>query len=107
MVKDLEDANTYACNTIRVNRGQCPDNFKLAKLDKGSSLFVRYQNLIAVRWKDKSDVFILSLIHGNGVQTIERYSGDIKNSNGVEKSEQYLSYNVLPRKSIKWWKKVF
>ena len=63
--------------TIRVNRGQCPDNFKLKKLDKRSSLFVLYPNLIAVHRKDKNDVFVPSSIHRNGVQMIEKYSGDI------------------------------
>ena len=87
MVKDLEDANT-----IRVNREQCPSNFKLTKLDKRSSLFVRYPNVIAVHGKDKNDVFVPSSIHGNGVQMIEKYSGDITNSNGAEKSNPYLFY---------------
>ena len=60
-----------------MNRGQCPDNFKLKKLDKRSSLFVLYPNLIAVHGKDKNDVFVPSSIHRNGVQMIEKYSGDI------------------------------
>ena len=60
-----------------MNRGQCPDNFKLKKLDKRSSLFVLYPNLSAVHEKDKNDVFVPSSIHRNGVQMIEKYSGDI------------------------------
>ena len=50
LVKDLKDANTYAYGTIRVNRRQFPDNLKNVKLNKGSSLFIRYDSLIAVYW---------------------------------------------------------
>ena len=47
---------------------------------------------MAVHGKDKNYVFVPSSIHGNGVQMIEKYSGDITNSNGAEKSNPYLFY---------------
>lgn len=47
---------------------------------------------MAVHGKDKNYVFVPSSIHGNGVQMIEKYSGDMTSSNGSEKSTQYLFY---------------
>ena len=117
LVKDLEEQQTFACGTIRKNRGQFPDSFITAKLALGSSLFIRNGNILAVHWKDKRDVFVLSSFHGNSIENIQRYSGDItkpniiceynKNMGGVDKCDQYLSYYALTRKSMKWWKKVF
>jgi len=117
LIQDLEARRTYACGTIRINRGEFPKAFKEAKLDLGKSVYIRMDNIIAVHWKDKRDVFVMSSLHGNQEETIERYRGEVNkpvmilNYNmqmgGVDKCDQRLSYYSLNRKTNKWWKKVF
>lgn len=80
---------------------------------KGFSKFVKTGNIVAVHWKVKRDVFILSPLHGSGSQQIER-RGELegfekpdmivdynKYMNGVDKCDQYLNYYSVGRKSIK------
>ena len=117
LLQDLEKRKTYACGTVRINRGEFPQSFKEAKLEVGDSIFIRINNILAVHWKDKRDVFVMSSIHGNGEDMIQRYKGEISKPTmigaynmkmgGVDKCDQRLSYYSLNRKSFKWWKKVF
>ena len=117
LIQDLENRKTYACGTVRSNRGEFPKQFKEAKLDVGESLFIQIGNILAVHWKDKRDVFVMTSIHGNDTQIITRHKGEVtkpdmiqdynQNMGGVDKLDQRLSYYSLDRKSKKWWKKVF
>ena len=117
LVKDLEKRKTYACWTVRVNRGEFPSYFKKGSLDIGQSHYMHNGNIVACHWKDKRDAFLLSSIHENKEKVISRHSGETTkpeviidyNSymNGVDKCDQHLSYYTIGRKSIKWWKKVF
>ena len=118
LLKDLVSKNTYACGTIRVNRGVFPDDLKNAKLAPREALFVQEGNIIASHWKDKGDLFVISAIHNNKCYDIPRRRSDTilkpkmileynKFMGGVDKCDQYLSYYLLRRKTIKWWKKVF
>ena len=117
LFKDLVLRNTFACGTIKLNRGEFPKWFKEEKLKPGDSTFMKNDDIVAVHWRDKRDVFLLSSIHGNSSSEIERYSGKIlkpdcicdynNNMGGVDKCDQLLSsYSVL-KKSTKWWKKIF
>ena len=117
LVKSLKDRQTYVCGTIRVNRGEFPKNFKDAKLEVGNSIYIEMDGIVAVHWKDKRDVFVMSSIHSNKESTVHRHKGDIvkpvmiqcynQHMGGVDRYDQRLSYYGLNRKSIKWWKKVF
>ena len=117
LVKDLLSRNIPACGTIRVNRGEFPENFKNEKLEPGKSLYIKNGDIMAVHWKDKRDVFVISSFHGNTETNIERHRGKIQkpdviidynqNMGGVDKCDQYISYYTIGRKAQKWWKKVF
>lgn len=117
LLKDMILRNTYCCGTIRSNRGEFPNKFKTDKLEKGSTVYLKNGNILAVHWKDKRDVYALSSFHGNSEKIVERFSGEIskpdmicdynQNMGGVDKCDQFLSYYSLGRKSMKWWKKVF
>ena len=118
LLKDLLIRKTFACGTVRVNRGEFPSSFKTAKLKPGTSLYIKNENnILAVHWKDKRDVFVMSSFHGNSESKIIRHRGEIikpdvishynKNMGGVAKYDQYLSYYTVGKKTMKWWKKVF
>jgi hypothetical protein len=72
LVADLAIHQTFACGTIRADRGKFPNEFRKGSIAKESSKFIRNGNIVAVHWKDKRDVFVVSSIHGNGSQHIER-----------------------------------
>ena len=124
LLQDLAIHKTFACGTVRVDRGDFPQDFKDAHLEKGASKFIKNGSVLAVHWKDKRDVFAMSSIHGNGTQLVKRrgdnnditkptiiveimYINVHKYMNGVDKCDQYLNYYSLGRKAKKWWKKVF
>lgn len=117
LIQELEKRKTYTCGTVRVNRGEFPKAFKVANLDVGSSTYLKMNNIFAVHWKDKRDVYVLSSIHGNQEEIIQRKKGEINKPTmiqcynmkmgGVDRCDQRLAYYSLNRKSKKWWKKVF
>ena len=59
-----------------MNCGKFSKAFKVANLDVGSSTYLRMNNILAVHWKDNRDVFVLSSIHGNKEETIQRHIGE-------------------------------
>ena len=98
----LEKKQTYACGTVRKDRGNFPDTFH-QKLKRGQMVFLRDKNLVAVHWFDKRDVYAMSSIHGTSKEDVIR-RGDTepvekpkiiieynKYMNGVDKRDQYFS----------------
>ena len=51
---------------------QFPNDFRKGSIVKGSSKFLKKGNIVAVHWKDKRDVYVLSALRGSGSQRIER-----------------------------------
>ena len=109
----LAAMDTYACGTIRKNRGQFPTNFKEGKLKRGESSYIQTDDLLAVHWFDKRDVFMLSTIHGTGSVEVQR-RGDKESiqkplmiskyntyMGGVDLCDQLLSNYSMQRKSKK------
>ena len=88
LVEDLQISGTYSCGMIRTDKGQFPEDFKRAKLEIGSSLFLQAENMFAVHWKDKRDVFLFSLIHGNLSIEVQRKRGDM-----ITKPSIVVEYN--------------
>ena len=54
----------------------------------GESVFIQSGNLLLVHWKDKRDVYMMSLIHENGVTEIQCRPGD-----KVTKPNMIIAYN--------------
>ena len=61
----LLDRQTYACETIRVNRGDFAQWFKTENLNAGDATYIRNDDILAVHWTDKSNAFVLSSFHAN------------------------------------------
>ena len=95
MLLELEKHKTYGCETVASIRGPFPTEFM-----GGESVFIQSGNLLLVHWKDKRDVYMMSLIHKNGATEIQRRPGDKvtkpymiiaynKYMGGVDKCDQY------------------
>ena len=64
LFEKLLDRNTHGCGTVRKDHRGLPKAVSKAKLTKsGQTVFHRKGNLLALKWKDKRDVYILTGIH--------------------------------------------
>ena len=62
-MKFLFDHSTLACGTIRSNRKGFPDPVKKVNLKKDEVKAYRSSELLAMKFKDKRDVLMLTTIH--------------------------------------------
>lgn len=117
----LLEKKFYPVGTVMKNRRNLPKAFE-KKLKTGEVMFRRKRQLLALKWKDKRDVYLLATTDKaemveseqeqearGGHQTTKpaavlRYN---KGKTGVDRHDQLASYYPLYRKTVKWWKKVF
>ena len=126
LFSELYFRQTYACGTVRQNHKGLPNAVKKAKLEPLQSFFLRNGPLLCLKWSGekkkstKKPVTILSTIHeasellmrkkdahGNRIPkpvAIHQYT---QNMAGVDISDQYMSFHVALRKSMKWSPKLF
>ncbi|CAM1329793.1 PGBD5 (predicted) [Pycnogonum litorale] len=110
---------TTAVGTLRKNRKEVPKKVLGSKLKKGQHVFRRRGQLVALRWRDKRDVLMLSTCHTNATTSVRvrRQEELIQKpqvvvdynlgKKGVDYSDQMISYYAFTRKSYKWWNKLF
>ena len=95
-----EQNGTVACGTAMGNRLKVSPSLKTEPLEKGQHSFRRNQNMLMVRYKDKKEIFFLSIIHEtNTVRVTKRGRNDIiasmltlvndynKNMGGVDRND--------------------
>ena len=112
--------NTIAVGTVRANRKEMPKAIKNTKLKKGEVIFRQRDNLLALKWFDKRDVFILSTKHLPTMSIANDLNRDgdpivkptsvldyNKNMGGVDLFDQICKYYTFSRKTLKWWVKLF
>ena len=97
------------------------NQLKAMKLKKGDVVFRSCdEGLIAIIWKDKNDVRILSTMHTSGMkdtgknerngdprlkpQCVQTYNGGM---GGVDASDQMAATYRFVRNYVKWYKKLF
>ena len=116
----LHQKKTGACGTVNVNRRGLSD-FQAFDLNENEQVCFHTDKLLALRWKDKRDVHMISTIHGTEIiatkkthyQTGRRISKPIsiqdynENRGLVDKSDMQISFSESLRKSLKWYKKLF
>ena len=116
----LHQKKTGACGTVGVNRRGLP-NLQAFHLNANEQVFFDTDIILALKWKDKRDVHMISTIHGTEVtankkthyQTGRRISKPIsvqdynENRGLVDKSDMQISFSESLRKSLKWYKKLF
>ena len=59
----LHKRKTHACGTVRKNQKSLPLAVTQAKLKQGETGFHHKNNLLALKWMDKREVYILSGLH--------------------------------------------
>ena len=59
----LYKRKTHVCGTVKKNRKSLPLAVTQAKLKQGETVFHRKNNLLALKWMDKREVYILSGLH--------------------------------------------
>ena len=130
LLDNLLRKGTFATGNIRSNRKNFPEGLKVDKktkknvLEIGNFRFATSKDLIAVLWRDRRDVFLLSSMHSRSVGTALKRPKGGRNKvplpcptiildynqfmGGVDLADQQLSYySLTQRRTIKWWKKVF
>ncbi|XP_044133452.1 piggyBac transposable element-derived protein 4-like [Bufo gargarizans] len=118
LFQSLQEANTGACGTFRRNRRGFPQSLLAKKLQRGQSDALRSGNLLALRYKDRKDVLMLSTIHTEATVPVrERGSTTDKQKptcileynkymGGTDLSDQVLKPYEVMRKSYVWYKKL-
>ncbi|PVD27698.1 hypothetical protein C0Q70_12869 [Pomacea canaliculata] len=116
LAEDLASSNTGFTGTVLSNIIGLPKEFMNTKLDTGGVDFRRCKNTVVLRWKDKTDVAVLSTIHRpqmvavNTRTSVKKRPTAIvdyhKNMGGVDLNDHMISYNAFYRKTTKWWKKL-
>ncbi|UYV79753.1 hypothetical protein LAZ67_18000564, partial [Cordylochernes scorpioides] len=115
----LHQRQTNACGTDRKNRKEMPRFGK--KLKIGETEAKHTQNLLALKYKDKREVFMLSTMHKNEFANTNKR--DKVNNLPIQKPSAVIDYNQKMgtvdqtdmllssigclRKSLKWYKKLF
>ena len=103
---------------VQLNRGSFPSNFKVAKLVRGESIYLKSSvntgSFLAVHWYNKKVVFAFSTIHNVGSADFHR-RGDGEsypkptmineynnNKRGVDKLDQKIWSYSCDNKLKKW-----
>ena len=79
---------TDAYGTVRSNRKNLPRNFTEEKLKRGDVRAWQKGKMMALRWKDKKDICLMSTVHNSGSSTVKTKGGQ-----EVKKPNIILNYN--------------
>ena len=115
----LHKRKTHPCGTVRKNQKSLPLAVTQDKLEQGETVF-HCKNLLALKWMDKREVYILSGLHKatNVIRKKTNYKGQKvakpqpvflynRYMSGVDLTDQFLQYYSFLHKSVKWSKKFF
>ena len=120
LYKDLVSNGTDAVGTVISNRKNYPSQqLNSFTLKRGESTFLRHNDITALRFFEKRNVYMLSTRHGKDLVRV-RCKGATEDLNvplvvhhynclmgGVDLVDQYLVYYALGRKSMKWYRRVY
>ena len=115
----LHENGTAACGTARKNRVKLPSSFKNNRLKKGEHQFRRNDDMLAIRFNDKKEIYFLSTLHkanvidtrkrdrqGNVIRKLKLVDDYNKFMGGVDRNDEMIGTYSAVRKSMKWTKKV-
>ena len=104
----LHKRKTYACSTVRKNQKSLPLPVTQAKLKQDETVFCCKNKLLALKWMDRREVYILSGLHKttNVISKKTNYKGQKVNKpqpfflynrymSGVDLTDQFYSTTVF------------
>ncbi|CAI9600260.1 unnamed protein product, partial [Staurois parvus] len=116
LFRHLFNLGICACGTVRSNRRGFPQRLVNTRLKKGEKACLRNEELLAVKWKDKRDVYLLSSIHADTTVQITTAAGVVEkplcvhdynlNMGGVDFNDQMMQPYLVSRKAKRWYIKV-
>ena len=136
LFKELLKVGVVATGTLRVSRKEIPDSVVQMKMalerrdvPRGVGYYIREQesNIVYVCWHDKRAVLAMSTaLPGHSDSVVTRRSKNSDGSwfrreipcpamitkynqymGGIDKSDQYLAYHNVLRKTVRFWKTLF
>ena len=116
--KYLHNRRTGTVGTVRANRKEMPT---FPPTNRGDIILKERDSILAIRWKDKRDITLLSTIHtGRMVDTgkVNRETQEpimkpdvvidyTKNMRLVDKSDMQIGSVECVRRTMKWYRKLF
>ena len=117
LFRELRQQQTDALGTVRVNRKNMPQDLK-KPIPKGSTVERYTHDMMALKWRDKRDVAVLSTYHNGEMKTIQSARGQKEKPvaifaynekmGAVDLADQMLTSYPCERKRHKiWYKKFF
>ncbi|KAG8236323.1 hypothetical protein J437_LFUL018599 [Ladona fulva] len=102
---------SHSCDTygtVRVTRKGMPEQLKRKKIKKGEVAAFQKGKIMVLRWKDKKEVTLLSTVHNNEMQVVEKSGLVVRKPSvvldynqtmgGVDRVDQHLADYPIPRK---------
>ncbi|XP_067124403.1 piggyBac transposable element-derived protein 4-like [Centruroides vittatus] len=117
LIERLKIEGIQSCETVRQNRKNLPNDRK--KLVRGEVSVFHTDSMLYERWVDRREVRMLTNFLPHKMETeaststststtkpltVLKYNG---NMGAVDNLDTVLSYNQTPRKTVKWYKKLF
>ncbi|XP_068089543.1 piggyBac transposable element-derived protein 4-like [Hyperolius riggenbachi] len=115
----LVQNKTDCYGTVRPNRRNMPSSFACKKLKLGEIVAWQKGKIMALRWRDKKDVCLLSTVHNTATTMVHTRGGkDIlkpqvvmdynHTMGGVDKADQETTfYPAMRKQQKKYYKKIF
>ena len=131
LYKDLLSLEVYGTGTLRVNRKEVPEDVVVVKreleksgVSRGAGYYIVEPPAVYVCWRDVKVVTLMSTVYpGHSEDNVTRKARDKsgkfqevsiprpvmvkmynQNMGGVDKSDQYLAYHNVLRKTVRYWK---
>ena len=115
----LSEHDTAACGTARKNQLELPATFTTPNLPQVEHRLRRHENMLAVHFNDKKEIYFLSTIHqanvintrkrdrhSNVVRKLQLVDDYNKYMGGVDRNDEMIGTYSCRQKSMKWTKKV-
>ena len=117
LAKRMTERSTHLCGILRFDRKDNPKELVKNKLKKGDMNWMRSDEVVVCKWKDKRDVLMISNMHqpemvdvANRVGKIVKKPNIVKDYNngmsGIDRADHMLSYYCSLRKTVCWYKKI-